>query len=267
MTDVTEQASLRIAVAGGPEGTVEQHFGQAESFSIFDVAETSPRLVEQRSISSNARDGEDRRETIARMLGDCDALLVSRIGPVPQEKMAKAGVDATAAYADQAIGEALAAYCKSRRTPAEQTDETELSPDSSRFRILHTMRGVTDMERSVDFYTRLLGMRVQAQREHRKNQFTQTYLGYGEACDGNGPALELVFNWARETPYEAGESFGHIAIAVNGIAKLCRRLEAEGVVMPRPPRSQRHGEAVVAFIEDPDGHRIELVEHPLADPA
>ncbi len=72
--------------------------------------------------------------------------------------------------------------------------------------------------------------------------------------------LELVFNWMRDEPYEKGDAFGHIAVGVRGIGALCRSLAAAGVVMPRPPRSQRHGETVVAFIEDPDGYRIELIE-------
>ena len=72
--------------------------------------------------------------------------------------------------------------------------------------------------------------------------------------------LELVFNWGREEPYPMGEAYGSIAIGVQGIGALCRKLEAESVPMPRPPRSQRHGNTIVAFIEDPDGYQIELVQ-------
>lgn len=75
-------------------------------------------------------------------------------------------------------------------------------------------------------------------------------------------SLELVSNWDHEGPYSDGESFGHIAIQVRGITALCDRLSAAGVKMPRPPRAQRHGENIVAFIEDPDGHQIELVQTP-----
>ncbi len=135
--------------------------------------------------------------------------------------------------------------------------------DSS-FRVLHTMLRVTDMERSVDFYTRLLGMRVLEQREHKKNRFTQTYLGYCDAADG--PILELVSNWVQDEPLEIGTAFGHIAIGVYGVRALCDRLSAEGVPMPRPPSSQRHGENIIAFVVDPDGYRIELVEQRRPEP-
>ena len=126
------------------------------------------------------------------------------------------------------------------------------------FRVLHTMLRVSDMDRSIDFYTRLMGMRVLEQRQHKKNQFTQTYLGYCEA--DRGAVLELVFNWSSDEPIAHGAGFGHIAIGVYGITALCKRLAAEGVKMPRPPSTQRHGENIIAFIEDPDGYRIELVE-------
>jgi lactoylglutathione lyase len=126
------------------------------------------------------------------------------------------------------------------------------------FRVLHAMLRVSDMDRSVDFYTRLLGMRVLEQRQHKKNQFTQTYLGYCEA--DRGAVIELVFNWTGDEPIILGSAFGHIAIGVYGITALCAKLTEEGVKMPRPPSTQRHGENIIAFIEDPDGYRIELVE-------
>jgi lactoylglutathione lyase len=134
----------------------------------------------------------------------------------------------------------------------------------SRFRILHTMLRVGDMERSVDFYTRLMGMRVLEQRQHKKNRFTQTYLGYGEASDG--AVIELVANWIQDEPLSLGTAFGHIAIGVYGVRSLCERLAAENVPMPRPPSSQRHGENIIAFVLDPDGYRIELVEQRRPDP-
>lgn len=263
-----EVGYLRIAVAGNPGSTVAEHFGQAQAFNIFEVGPEGPRFVGERPIIEDA--GEDRRQAIARILADCDGLLVSRIGPVPKEKMAAAGIDATADYADQPVEAALAAYRTARFGSPEASeiapDATQpgadfgQDPDFGRFRLVHTMLRVRDMDRSIDFYTRLLGMRVIEQRDHRKNQFTQTYLGH----DGKdaAPCLELVFNWMRDEPYEVGEAFGHIAIAVNGIWSLCRRLEAEGVPMPRPPHSQRHGQTIVAFIEDPDGHPIELIQAP-----
>jgi lactoylglutathione lyase len=253
------EETIRIAVGGTQGGAVDQHFGQAAEFLIYDVTVDGVHLLDRRGVDAHAQDGEDRRDTIVRMLGDCQALLVAKIGPVPQAKLAAAGIVATDAYAGQPIETALLAFrTNGDAGPTTSLEDISPPPDFGRFRLLHTMLRVSDMERSVDFYTRLLGMRVLDQREHKKNQFTQVYLGYG---DGASPmVLELVFNWMRETPYQKGDAFGHIALDVNGIGALCRHLAAEGVVMPRPPRSQRHRENIVAFIEDPDGYQIELVQ-------
>jgi lactoylglutathione lyase len=254
------EETMRIAVGGTEGGAIDQHFGQAAEFLIFDASPAGIHLVDRRGVDSHSRDGEDRRQTIVRMIADCRALLVAKIGVTPKEMMAAAGIEATDAYADQPIEAALQAFLLAGTTGDTAEPEVEIAPDFGRFRLLHAMLRVSDMARSVDFYTRLLGMRVLDQREHRKNQFTQVYLGYGDAAAPM--VLELVFNWMRDVPYEKGDAFGHIAVGVTGIGALCRHLAAEGVAMPRPPRSQRHGESVVAFIEDPDGYRIELVQLP-----
>lgn len=250
--------SIRIAVGGTIGGAVDQHFGQAADFHVYDVTAEAPAFIESRNVEALSQVGEDRRDAIVRILADCRALLVARIGVAPKEKMAGAGIDATDAFADQPIEAALKAYASGTSQVEETAADLSEPMDFSRFRLLHTMLRVSDMDRSVDFYTRLLGMRVVEQREHKKNQFTQVYLGYGEGDATT--VLELVFNWMRDDPYKKGDAFGHIAVGVRGIGSLCRRLAAEGVVMPRPPRSQRHGDTIVAFIEDPDGYRIELVE-------
>ena len=135
--------------------------------------------------------------------------------------------------------------------------------DAKDFRVLHAMLRVADLDRSIGFYTQQLGMRLLERREHKKNMFSQAYLGYGDA--GSGMTIELVANWMQDDPYVHGDAFGHIAIGVTNIVRLCDRLAAAGVPMPRPPRSQRHGENIVAFIEDPDGYRIELVQAPLSE--
>jgi lactoylglutathione lyase len=180
-------------------------------------------------------------------------LLVAKIGPTPQEKLAAAGIEATDMHAGKAVDAAL-----SEVFAAKAAAITDAPVDSTGFRLLHAMLRVGDMDRSLEFYTGLLGMTVLDRREHKKNQFTQAYLGYGA---GYGQmTVELVQNWDREEPYAQGESFGHLAIQVSGITALCDRLAAAGVTMPRPPRAQRHGDNIVAFVEDPDGHRIELVQ-------
>jgi len=251
MNDI--QPLLKIAVAGGPSGLIDRHFGQAETFQIFRQGTDGPEPIESRDIAAFAEGDEDRRDTICRMLADCRVLLVAKIGPNPQEKLARAGIEASDLHAGKPIVEAVANTFAAKAKAAQP----QSSIDSSGFRLIHTMLRVTDIERSLDFYTRLLGMKVWDRRDHQRNQFTQAYVGYD-----SGPALELVFNWSHEGPYAPGESFGHIAIEVTGISALCDRLAAEGIAMPRPPRSQRHGESIVAFVTDPDGHRIELVQTP-----
>lgn len=246
---------LRIAVAGRDGTRVDQHFGQAEDFLVYEVNELGSTLLEKRGLADHLRGDEDPRDAICRMLADCPVLLVAKIGPNPQEKLAAAGIEATDLHAGKAVDAALAeVFAAKSAAPAEGP------VDGAEFRLLHAMLRVSDMERSLDFYTRLLGMRLLERRDHKKNQFTQAYLGYGEGF--GGMTLELVFNWSREEPYAPGESFGHLAVAVTGITRLCDRLAAEGVTMPRPPRSQRHGASIVAFVQDPDGHSIELVQLP-----
>ena len=246
---------LRMAVASRDGLRVDQHFGQAEDFLVYDVAGDTAKLVETRKVAAHAQGDEDPRQTIIRMLADCKILLVAKIGPTPQEQLAASGIEASDLYKGKPIPAALAEI-----HAAKSAVDLATPIDGDGFRLLHAMLRVTDMEKSLDFYTRLLGMRVLDRREHKKNQFTQAYLGYGQGW--NGMALELVFNWSDDEPYSRGTSFGHIAIAVTGITALCDRLAAEGVTMPRAPRTQRHGENIVAFVEDPDGNRIELVQAP-----
>lgn len=247
--------TLRVAVASSDGGRVDQHFGQTEEFLIFDVTGAGAVPLGSRAILDHAAAGESPRDTVCRMLADCAVLLVSKIGVSPQEKLAGAGIEASDRHAGKAVAPTLAELFA-----AKTVRHADTPLDAGRFRLLHAMLRVSDLERSLDFYTRLLGMRMLERRDHKKNQFSQAYLGYGGGFAQM--TLELVFNWSREEPYPPGESFGHIAIEVTGITALCDRLAAAGVPMPRPPRAQRHGDNIVAFIEDPDGHRIELVQWP-----
>ena len=250
---------LRIAVATREGQRVDLHFGHAEVFMIFDVDAEGPHPVATRLLTEHARDDEeDKRDTIYRMISDCKILLVAKIGAAPQEALAALGIEATNIYAGKSVEAALVEVYA-----AKQEAAIAAPLDASEFELLHAMLRVADLERSIEFYTQSLGMKVLEKREHKKNQFSQAYLGYGEAP--GRMILELVSNWQRETPYISGDAFGHIAIGVNNIQRLCDRLAAAGVPMPRPPRGQRHGENIVAFIEDPDGHRIELIQTPQPD--
>ena len=251
---------VRIAVATRDGTRVDLHFGHAEVFTVYDVDADGPRHVETRQVADHARDEEeDKRDTIYRMIADSKILLVAKIGAAPQEALAALGIEATNMHAGKGVTVALAEVYAAKQEAAR--DSAEAAPlDASEFELLHAMLRVVDLDRSIAFYTQSLGMNVLEKREHKKNQFSQAYLGYGDAP--SRMTLELVSNWQRVTPYVAGDAFGHIAIGVKNIQRLCDRLAAAGVPMPRSPRGQRHGESIVAFIEDPDGHRIELVQAP-----
>jgi lactoylglutathione lyase len=131
--------------------------------------------------------------------------------------------------------------------------------DTENFRFLHTMLRVMDLDKSIDFYTRLLGMKLLRRRDFPTGKFTLAFVAYGEGNPG-AAEIELTHNWERKEPYEIGTAYGHIAIAVPDIYKTCERLAEEGVKIPRPPGPMAHGGSVIAFIDDPDGYKIELIE-------
>ena len=130
--------------------------------------------------------------------------------------------------------------------------------DAGQFRLLHTMIRVKDLEKSLDFYTRLLGMNLLRRKDYPSGEFTLAFVGYGDE-DGS-TVIELTHNWGQKDPYELGNGFGHLAVGVPDIYKTCERLAAEEVSIPRPPGPMKHGGSVIAFIEDPDGYKIELIE-------
>ena len=121
----------------------------------------------------------------------------------------------------------------------------------------HQMMRVKDLDKSVDFYTRILGMKLLRQTEYPDGKFTNTFVGYKP--EGEGTSLELTYNWDQEDDYEMGEGWGHLALMVEDVYATCDKLAAEGVTITRPAGPMKHGTRVIAFIEDPDGHKIELV--------
>ncbi len=126
------------------------------------------------------------------------------------------------------------------------------------FRMLHTMLRVRDLERSIAFYTGHLGMTLLRRRDFPGGRFTLAFVGYGD--EASNTVLELTHNWDREEPYDLGSGYGHIALGVPDIYGVCAKLEAAGVAIPRPPGPMKHSTTVIAFIEDPDGYKVELIE-------
>ena len=124
--------------------------------------------------------------------------------------------------------------------------------------MLHTMLRVRDLEESIAFYTGHLGMSLLRKRDFPGGRFTLAFVGYGDQA-GN-TVLELTHNWDREEPYEIGTGYGHIALGVPDIHGTCAKLEAAGVTVLRPPGPMKYSAMVIAFIEDPDGYRVELIE-------
>jgi lactoylglutathione lyase len=129
---------------------------------------------------------------------------------------------------------------------------------SDSFSFLHTMIRVKDLDKSIDFYTRHLGMHLMRRNDYPSGEFTLAFVGYGDEKDHT--VIELTHNWGQQEPYDLGNAFGHLAIGVPDIYGTCEALEKEGVKIPRPPGPMKHGGSVIAFIEDPDGYKIELIE-------
>ena len=125
-------------------------------------------------------------------------------------------------------------------------------------RLAHTMLRVRDLEKSLHFYVTLLGMRVLRRTDYPEGRFTNTFIGYG--AEQRFPAIELTCNWDRHEPYDKGDGFGHIAFEVSNVAEFCERLVSGGARMVRPPGPMRHGTRVIAFLEDPDGYKVEISE-------
>ncbi len=130
--------------------------------------------------------------------------------------------------------------------------------ETDKYRYLHTMIRVHDLYESLRFYTELLGMKLLRKRDYPTGKFTLAFVGYGD--EAANTVLELTHNWDQAEPYALGSAFGHLALGVPDVYKACERLGAAGVKIPRPAGPMAHGGSVIAFIEDPDGYRIELVQ-------
>ena len=124
-------------------------------------------------------------------------------------------------------------------------------------RMLHTMLRVGDLDKSIAFYTEVLGMQLLRRKDYPTGRFTLAFLGYGPESEQT--VLELTQNWDTNS-YELGDAYGHIALGVEDICSTCAAISGKGGRVVREPGPMKHGSTVIAFVEDPDGYKVELIE-------
>ncbi len=124
-------------------------------------------------------------------------------------------------------------------------------------RLLHTMLRVSNLERSLQFYTDVLGMRLLRKKEYPEGKFTLAFVGYDD--ESESACIELTYNWDVED-YDPGNAFGHIALGVKDIYSTCEAIKHQGGKVVREAGPMKHGTTVIAFVEDPDGYKIELIQ-------
>ena len=124
-------------------------------------------------------------------------------------------------------------------------------------RILHSMIRVNDLEESINIYRKVLGMNILREKEYPEGKFSLAFLGYGKETENT--VIELTYNWDKND-YEHGDAFGHIAIEVDDIYKVCEEIKNKGVKVIRDPGPMMGSRLLLAFIEDPNGYKIELIE-------
>jgi len=129
-------------------------------------------------------------------------------------------------------------------------------------RILHTMLRVSDLDRSIAFYTEVLGMRLLRRKDYPEGRFTLAFVSYQD--ESEGAAIELTHNWDTQQ-YDLGNGYGHVALAVDDVYAACDRIREKGGRITREPGPMKHGSTILAFVEDPDGYKIELLGEKRAD--
>ena len=124
-------------------------------------------------------------------------------------------------------------------------------------RFLHVMLRVRNLETSISFYKNIFGMSLLRQKDYPSGRFTLAFMGYGEEKDNT--VIEFTHNWDTKD-YELGTAYGHIAIGVDDIYEACEKIEEQGCKITRAPGPMKHGSTILAFVEDPDGYKIELLQ-------
>ncbi len=124
-------------------------------------------------------------------------------------------------------------------------------------RVLHTMIRVGDLERSLDFYSNVLGMKILRRKDYPDGRFTLAFVGYGDEL--SNAVIELTHNWDTNA-YDIGTGYGHIALGMENIYTACEAIREKGGKISREPGPMKHGTTEIAFVEDPDGYKIELIQ-------
>jgi lactoylglutathione lyase len=124
-------------------------------------------------------------------------------------------------------------------------------------RLLHTMLRVGNLDRSLAFYCDVLGMKLLRRKDYPTGEFTLAFVGY--EAEAEGAVIELTYNWGKDS-YILGDAYGHIALGVDDIYGTCEAIAAQGGHVSRAPGPMKHGTTVIAFVEDPDGYKIELIQ-------
>lgn len=125
-------------------------------------------------------------------------------------------------------------------------------------RLLHTMIRVGNLQRSIEFYTEVLGMRLLRTSENPEYKYSLAFVGYSD--ESQGSVIELTYNWGVES-YDMGNAFGHLALGVDDVAKTCEQIKQAGGKVTREAGPVKGGSTIIAFVEDPDGYKIELIEN------
>ncbi|EPJ9997895.1 lactoylglutathione lyase [Proteus mirabilis] len=131
-------------------------------------------------------------------------------------------------------------------------------------RVLHTMIRVGDLQRSIDFYTKVLGMQLLRTSDNEEYKYSLAFVGYGD--ESSGAVIELTYNWGV-TSYEMGTAFGHVALGVDDVAATCEAIRQAGGNVTREAGPVKGGTTIIVFVEDPDGYKIELIENKSASQA
>ncbi len=124
-------------------------------------------------------------------------------------------------------------------------------------RVLHTMLRVGDLDKSIDFYCDVLGMKLLRKKDYPSGEFTLAFVGYGD--ESSNAVIELTYNWGKDD-YNLGDAYGHIALGVDDIYKTCEQIKSLDGKVTREPGPMKHGSTVIAFVEDPNGYKIELIQ-------